>query len=120
MRSPTFIGAKAFITNAPNVSITTDIKASNVVLDHMGNAKLVDFGFAKMLGGETPTEARDAASSAAGDNGVDGENKNAWARTKSFCGTPHAMAPEMIGRQGDLRWHGSVLLECEHSYMIIV
>ena len=26
-----------------------DIKASNVVLDHLGHAKLVDFGFAKIL-----------------------------------------------------------------------
>lgn len=71
------------------------------MLDHAGNAKLVDFGFAKMLGGDTPTDPRDAAASAAAGEGEGGGETNAWARTKSFCGTPHAMAPEMIGRQGE-------------------
>jgi serine/threonine protein kinase len=65
-----------------------DIKASNVVLDDDGHATVVDFGFAK--------------SGFQRNNNVGSEEKNsgALARTMSFVGTPHAMAPEVVSREG--------------------
>ena len=60
-----------------------DIKASNIVLDANGHATLIDFGFAK--------------------RGLErAENKGIGTlqRTHSFCGTLHAMAPELISREG--------------------
>ena len=59
-------------------------QASNVVLDHHGHAKLVDLGFAKAL----PPVPAGAASPAA------------RARARTFLGTAHALAPEMLARAG--------------------
>ena len=64
-----------------------DLKASNVVLDGDQHATLVDFGFAKR-GLE-----RSQGSAAGGE-------ASAVMRATSFCGTPHAMAPEMMSRNG--------------------
>eukprot|EP00914_Ancora_sagittata_P014301 GHVO01027868.1.p1 GENE.GHVO01027868.1~~GHVO01027868.1.p1 ORF type:complete len:209 (+),score=18.05 GHVO01027868.1:552-1178(+) len=50
--------------------IHRDIKASNVMIRLSGEPVLIDYSFAKIL--EHPKE-----------------------RTRSFCGTPHAMAPEV-------------------------
>ena len=59
-----------------------DVKASNVVLDGDGRAVLVDFGATGVFDRDRPP-------------GVDGEPKR-----ETYCGTPHAMAPEMVMRSG--------------------
>lgn len=58
-----------------------DLKPENVLVDHTGNIKLADFGLSKM--GIT--------------SGTEG--------TKSFCGTPEYLAPEILDRTG----HGNAV-----------
>jgi len=52
-----------------------DLKSGNILVDRVGNCKLIDFGFAKKL--DVTTE-----------------------RTISFCGTHYCMAPETFSRTG--------------------
>ena len=89
-----------------------DIKPDNILLDHMGVIKFVDFGAAKVLsrrslsmhtGGRAPVHLPGA---------VD-------ARGQSLQGTPMYMAPEVVrgethGREGaaDIWSLGCVVLEC--------
>ena len=73
-----------------------DLKANNVVLDEQGHVLLCDFGFAKIL---RPAGADDAKQAdGGGGGGGSGGGKEAL-RTHTYCGTPHAMAPEMVLRE---------------------
>ncbi|KZT06307.1 uncharacterized protein LAESUDRAFT_743475 [Laetiporus sulphureus 93-53] len=90
-----------------------DIKPDNILLDHMGVIKFVDFGAAKILAKNQRSIQRsrrsDVPSGAVGGLGVH----------NSLTGTPMYMSPEVIrnssrGRQGamDVWSLGCVVLEC--------
>lgn len=59
-----------------------DLQASNILIAHDGRLKLVDFGLAKDL------------------------NASRLKRTRSYCGTLHAMAPEILAVSGGMMGGG--------------
>lgn len=65
-----------------------DLKASNIVLCSRGHTKVVDFGCAKQL---PVAQQRDGGINFSG---------REWAKSQTYCGTPHCMAPEMVSRRG--------------------
>ncbi|KAL5535244.1 SSK2 [Sanghuangporus sanghuang] len=96
-----------------------DIKPDNILLDHMGVLKFVDFGAAKVIAKNTRTVQRtrlgsttmNASATAGLDSGLGVKN--------SLTGTPMYMSPEVIkndkrGRHGamDIWSMGCVVLEC--------
>jgi serine/threonine protein kinase len=84
-----------------------DVKAANVCLDYVGRAVLVDFGLMKDFRAASAVNAA-ATAVAAGSSGgseslvvVEGAAfDRASGRALTYCGTSHAMAPEVISRQG--------------------
>ncbi|KAI0757277.1 kinase [Daedaleopsis nitida] len=103
-----------------------DIKPDNILLDHMGVIKYVDFGAAKIIAKNQRTMQRSRRTSEPPDPGtattVEGVvpgSSGQYGMNNSLTGTPMYMSPEVIrnnkrGRHGamDIWSLGCVVLEC--------
>ncbi|RPD63260.1 kinase [Lentinus tigrinus ALCF2SS1-6] len=104
-----------------------DIKPDNILLDHMGVIKYVDFGAAKIIAKNQRTMQRsrripETPTPAAGTNspaGTAAPGSGQFGMNNSLTGTPMYMSPEVIrnnkrGRHGamDIWSLGCVVLEC--------
>ena len=61
-----------------------DLKPENLICDHTGYLKMVDFGTAKCLSSIVNTQ------------GIEENNDENIERTFTMVGTPHYMAPEVL------------------------
>ena len=64
-----------------------DLKPENLLLDDEGHIRLTDFGLAKKIADGQQVRARVAVRAGGCDD---------WPQTRSYCGTPEYMAPEII------------------------